>query len=222
MYLSKTFNNIKIRNILSVVILFSSVNAFSKIYDEETYNDSLYKTKGSYAQIQEQYSYYKLAASLNVGYSYLSKRNYDIYYSRDSILDLGEDEIHMQKAYQDPTFGASLGIITPISENQYIRYVFLGVKALHFQGTADGEIELLKRKELRLKDSKAKLPLKSLIVMLNSKIYFHYEESGVRPFIELGVGVNRYELDLKVTGNAALIDTKLKTNKKSARYIFEL
>ena len=164
--------------------------------------------------MQERHTHYKLSASLNAGYSYFSKRNLDIYYLRD--FSLGEDEIYVQDGYKDATVGGALGLIVPANENDYIKEIFYGVSALYFKGSSYGEIEILKDKRLRLKDSKAKLPLKSLNVMLNSKFYFHYEESGVRPYVELGVGANLYELGLTVTGGPEFIDTRLKTNKQTA------
>ena len=170
-----------------------------------TSNSDIHKTK-SYISEDKQYV---LGASL--GYSYFLKKDLDISYARE--VDNGEDEISISKRYKNPTLGFLFGINRPLENYKYFSSAFYGLKAIYFEGTSEGEMIPLKDKEFKCKDSKAKLPLRSLNVLLNSKFYFNYEKNGIKPFVEAGIGANFYELGLKVTGDVEQFDTKLKDNK---------
>ena len=190
---------------LSVLLASCSIsNTFASSKD-----NALYKTKN---YLQKQNANYVLGASL--GYSYFSKKDLDINYVR--AIDNGADEISINKRYKNPTLGLLFGVNTSVESYKYLSSVFYGLKAVYFEGTSKGDMVPLKDKDFKCSDSSAKLPLKSLNVLLNSKLYFNYEKKGIRPFVEAGLGANFYALGLKVTGDLDQFDTKLKDNKKTA------
>ena len=193
-----------LKKLIPLSLLIASASSFAGASD-----NLLYKTK---SYLKEQGSSYVLG--LNLGYSYFSKKDLNIYYDR--AVDNGPDEIAIDKRYKNPTVGALFGINTPVEKYSYISSVFYGVKAVYFEGTSKGEMIPLKDKDFKCDDSKAKLPLKNLNVLLNSKLYFNYAKKGITPFAEIGIGANFYELGLKVTGDVDQFNTKLKANKKTA------
>jgi len=172
-------------------------------------NNILYKTKD---YLNSQGAHYVVGA--NLGYSYFTKKDLNIYYDRS--VDNGPDEIDINKRYKNPTIGALFGIHVPVEKYNFIRSVFYGLKAVYFQGTSKGEMVPLGDKDFKCSDSSAKLPLKSLNVLLNSKVYFNYDKKGFIPFVDLGLGANFYKLSLKVTGDVDQFDTKLSNNNKTA------
>jgi len=195
---------VNLKGVFALSVLITSSNIFA-----DHTNNILYKTK---SYLNEQGVHYVVGA--NLGYSYFSKKDLNIYYDR--AVDNGPDEIDINKRYKNPIVGALFGINVPVEKYNFIRSAFYGLKVTYFQGTSKGEMIPLGDKDFKCSDSKAKLPLKNLNVLLNSKIYFNYEKKGLVPFIDLGVGANFYKLSLKVTGDVDQFDTKLKNNSKTA------
>tara|TARA_R110001632_G_scaffold21932_3_gene63500 strand:+ start:295 stop:1245 length:951 start_codon:yes stop_codon:yes gene_type:complete len=167
---------------------------------------------------------YKYVLGIYGGYNYFDKKDIKVAYQE--FVPNMNDFINVSKKLRGFSPTVIAGLQQPVNNLSIFNKIFLGVKAFYFDSEIKGQMTAIcpdgKTKAqiaaicidgYVCAESSAKVPVKSLSVLLNSRLYFNFDVDGLTAFIEGGLGLNYYKTKLTITGGESQFDTDIKTNK---------
>ena len=99
-----------------------------------------------------------------------------------------------------------------IEKMTILEKLFLGLKLFYLKGAMKGKMAVFGLDDYVCDDVTAKVPVKSIGLMLNSRLYLNSTVFNLTPFIEGGVGINFYKTKLQVSGDPYQFDTNIRNH----------
>jgi len=159
----------------------------------------------------------KYAVGAYGSYNYFREKDIETSYER--LNSNPNDSIKVDNRLKgfSPVIVAGIQIPLNLEDMRLLDKLFLGLKLFYFNDTVKGKMAIFGLDDYVCDDVVAKVPLRSIGLMLNSRVFINSTVFSLTPFIEAGIGVNFYKTKLKVSGDYYQFDTNIKNNTDQER-----